>query len=72
MKMRFLFHMVSHYQKKHGGQSSRNEIQKVFKRTQISDTMVEMLHNGNEHECYNSTQLRECCTNQVSVPLLIV
>jgi hypothetical protein len=48
-------------------------MQKVFKRTQISDTMVEMLHNGNEHERYNSTQLKEeCCTNQVSVPLLIV
>jgi hypothetical protein len=47
-------------------------MQKVFERTQISDTMVEMLHNGNEHERYNLTQLRECCTNQVSVPLLIV
>jgi hypothetical protein len=49
MKMRFL-RIVSHYQKGHGGQSPRIEMQKAFKRTQTSDTMVKMLHNGNKHE----------------------
>jgi len=46
---------------------------KPFKRTQISDTMVEMLHNGNERERLQyDTILKERGTNQVRVPLLIV
>ena len=47
MKMR-LCRMVSHYQKRDGDQYQRIETPTAFKPTQISDTMVEMLHNGNE------------------------
>jgi hypothetical protein len=65
--------MVSHYRKRYGGQYPRNETQEAFKRTQISDTMVEILHNGNERERLQfDTILKECGTNQVRVPLLIV
>ncbi len=44
----------------------------AFKRTQIKDTMVEILHKGNDMSVDSSIRLREYGTNQVRVPLLIV
>lgn len=71
MKMR-LCGMVSHYQNKHVSQYAGDETWKPFKRTQIIDTMVEMLHREIDMSVYNLTRLREDGTNQVRVPLLIV
>ena len=51
---------------------SRHETWQTLKRTQISDTIVEMLHRETDMSVYNLTRLREYGTNQVRVPLLIV